>query len=249
MEALVWRVEHFKEIDSTNAWLVNQARGGAEEGLVAHADFQTAGRGRRDRHWEAAAGSALLCSVLLRPELGVEDLQLCVAVVALSTRAAVSAAGRVQIELKWPNDLVIGDVKVAGLLAEVVATERGLAVVVGVGVNLTDRPELKTAVSLREASGVTVTSHELLGEVLAEIVTRRPQLDDALGRRALMEEYAKHLATLGRAVRVERVGDVVFGTATGVNELGQLVVRAAEADVTVTAGDVIHLRSTEGDAS
>src|SRR5487761_2245170 len=146
-----WRIEHFDEIDSTNTWVGAQALEGAAEGLVALADFQSRGRGRRDRRWEAPAGSALLCSVLLRPAVDLDDVQLGVAVMALALRAALERAAGLHADLKWPNDLLVGNAKVAGLLSEVVATDEGVALVVGLGVNLTSHP-VTSSTSVRGAT-------------------------------------------------------------------------------------------------
>jgi BirA family transcriptional regulator, biotin operon repressor / biotin---[acetyl-CoA-carboxylase] ligase len=123
VERLTWRVEHLSEIDSTNRWLVERAKEGADEGLVVYADFQSAGRGRLERPWEAPARSSLLCSILLRPELDVDHLQLVVAAVALAARAALVRLCGLRPDLKWPNDLVVGPKKLAGLLCEVVEAE------------------------------------------------------------------------------------------------------------------------------
>ena len=243
---MLWRVEHFEEIDSTNAWVSARAREGAEEGLVAVAEFQTEGRGRLDRHWEATAGTALLCSLLLRPTLGVGDLQLCVAAVALSTRAALAALCGVAPGLKWPNDLVLGDAKVAGVLAEIVATTAQPAVVVGVGVNLTGRPALGSAISVFEASGVSLQSRGVLDRLLGELERRRPLLDEARTRQEIADEYGANLVTLGQSVRVERRDDVLHGVAQRVDRSGQLIVRVGDGEVTVAAGDVIHLRGDAG---
>src|ERR1017187_5767868 len=124
---MIWRVEHFRVIDSTNSWLAAQASGGASEGLVALADFQSAGRGRLDRSWQAPARSALLCSILLRPTLDADHLQLVIAAVALSARSTLVRLCGLRPDLKWPNDLVVGDQKLAGVLGEVVTTSEGLA--------------------------------------------------------------------------------------------------------------------------
>jgi BirA family transcriptional regulator, biotin operon repressor / biotin---[acetyl-CoA-carboxylase] ligase len=113
-------VRRFAEIDSTNRYLLDVARAGAPEGTVVVADHQSAGRGRLDRRWEAPAGDNLLVSVLLRPSLPLGELHLCSAAVAL---AAADACGRVaglMPDLKWPNDLVVGERKLGGILAEVV---------------------------------------------------------------------------------------------------------------------------------
>jgi BirA family transcriptional regulator, biotin operon repressor / biotin---[acetyl-CoA-carboxylase] ligase len=110
-------------LDSTNSYLVDQARSGAPEGLVAVADYQTAGRGRMGRRWEAPQGANLLASVLLRPSLAPSELHLLTIVAALAAADACAETARVQAGLKWPNDLLVGERKLAGVLAESVPGE------------------------------------------------------------------------------------------------------------------------------
>src|SRR5487761_2022386 len=236
-----WRIEHFDEIDSTNTWVGAQALEGAAEGLVALAAFQSRGRGRRDRRWEAPAGSALLCSVLLRPAVDLDDVQLGVAVMALALRAALDRAAGLHADLKWPNDLLVGKATVAGLLSEVVATDEGVALVVGLGVNLTSHP-LTSSTSVRDASGVTLSARELLDTVLEEAGRRRALLDSAAGRDTLRAEYEGALATLGQRVRVSVVGADHIGHARRVDSAGRLVVEVDGVERTFSAGDVVHLR-------
>jgi len=241
---IVWRVEHFEEIDSTNSWLVNQAKNGAAEGFVAYADFQTAGRGRLDRQWEAPAGTSLLCSILLRAPVEPEELQLVVATVALAARAALVRLSGVRPDLKWPNDLIVADKKLAGLLAEVVTTDEGLATVVGIGINLTHAgPDAVRATSILEESGLTITSRALLDILLFELEWRRALLDTREGRAQIREEYEGALRTIGQRVRVELVGETVVGDAVGVDESGQLVVLVEDLRLTFSVGDVVHLRA------
>lgn len=239
---MVWRVEHFSEIDSTNTWLGGQALEGAPEGLVAVADFQTKGRGRRERRWEAPAGSSLLCSVLLRPRVDLDDIQLGVAVVALSLRAALVRLVGLRADLKWPNDLLVDGAKLAGLLAEVVATDEGVALVVGCGVNLRSHPEGTASTSVSEATGLTVSPRALLDLLLEEIAPRRALLDHPEGRAALREEYETSLATLGQRVRVVVHGGEHVGEARRVDAAGRLVVDVDGLERTFAAGDVVHLR-------
>ena len=239
---MVWRVEHFDEIDSTNTWVGARALEGEPEGLVALADFQTQGRGRRDRRWEAPAGSALLCSLLLRPDVGLDAVQLGVALVALSLRAALGRLTQLSCDLKWPNDLLIRGDKVAGLLAEVVASEDGVALIVGCGVNLTSHPDATASTSVRDASGLSLTPRQLLDELLAEVASRRTLLEDATGRSALREEYEGALATLGQRVRVTVVDGEHVGEAKRVDDAGRLVVDLDGVERTFSAGDVVHLR-------
>lgn len=250
MSSFVWRIEHFDEIDSTNTWLAARAVEGAPEGLVAVADFQSAGRGRLDRRWESPSGASLLCSILLRPDVAPDQLQLVVAAVALAARSALVRLSGVRPALKWPNDLVVGAAKIAGLLAEIVAVDERLAVVIGIGVNLThDGPADTLSTSVRAEAGVTITAPALLDILLDELEARRALLDSAEGQVTIRAEYERALVTLGQMVRVEGAHDVIVGRATSVDEFGQLIVDTGSASTAISVGDVVHLRAHEGDAS
>lgn len=243
MQHHFWRVEEFDEIDSTNTWLAEQARRGAPEGLVARADYQSAGRGRLERTWESARGSALLCSVLLRPGLASNDLSYAVAAVALSARGALATLSGLTASLKWPNDLVVHDRKLGGLLAEVVAVGDELAVVVGLGLNLTDHGSLHPhATNLWRESGQSFVAREVLDAVLVELDTRRELLADPDGRATLLAQWRGALSTLGRRVRVVQHDAEREGVALDLDEHGGLVVEVAGERRVFTVGDVVHLR-------
>jgi BirA family biotin operon repressor/biotin-[acetyl-CoA-carboxylase] ligase len=240
-------VRRFGEIDSTNRYLVEQARQGAPEGTVAVADHQTAGRGRLGRTWVAPPGSSLLLSVLLRPTLPPERLHLVTAVVALAAAGAVDEVAGFRPGLKWPNDLVVDDRKLAGVLAEggLPASGSGSgapAVVVGIGINLNwpdDLPDelAPIAVAVNHVTGHAVDAGAVLDALLA-------QLDRRYGDwTAVASEYRRSCVTIGRDVRVE-LGDETFtGTAADVSDDGQLLVDVGMCLRTVAAGDVIHLFS------
>jgi len=153
-------------------------------------------------------------------------------------RAALGAEGA-SVLTKWPNDLVVEHARVsgklAGLLAELVAGEPA-AVIVGLGLNIKAVPEVPGAVSLRELGGRTGRD-----ELLAGIITRlRPYLDEP--DRALAAVKAAS-STLGRAVRVNRIGAAdIDGVATGIDSEGRLVVVAGDVEHRIETGDVIHLR-------
>ena len=233
-----WRVRRFDEIDSTNRYLLDEARGGAEGGLVAVADHQTAGRGRFDRRWEAPPGSSLLVSVLVRPAARWRRPAPPVMAAALGAGGRRRGGSRVRPGIKWPNDLVVGDRKLAGLLAE----REGDALVIGVGCNVdwdAFPPELAgTATACNLEAGRAVDRDLLLERFLARLAVAF----DALGE--VPARYRAQLETLGRRVRVERAHDALEGEAVDVTDDGALVVRTDDGtDVPVTAGDVIHLRS------
>jgi BirA family biotin operon repressor/biotin-[acetyl-CoA-carboxylase] ligase len=243
---MIWRVEHFMEIDSTNTWLVKKANEGADEGLAAYADFQSNGHGRLDRRWESPTGTSLLCSVLLRPAIDVDQLQLVVAAVALAVRAALVRLCGVRPGLKWPNDLMVENRKLAGLLAEIVTTGDEWGVVVGFGVNLTSSPDPSTSTNVLEASGVRITPRALLDIVLEELEVRRDSLDSEVGRSALRDEYERALLTLGQVVRVETLNEVFVGEACRVDTHGRLVVDTEDGEMKFFVGDVVHLRAQDG---
>ena len=243
---MIWRVEHLRDVDSTNSWLVERAKVGADQGLAVYADFQSAGRGRLERAWVAPAGTSLLCSVLLRPPLDVDQLQLVVAAVSLATRGALGRLCGVRPGLKWPNDLVVGDAKLAGLLAEVVTNDAGLAVVVGLGINLTDHPGDVAATDVLAESGVTIAARGLLDILFEELEWRYALLDGDEGRATLRDEYRRALVTLKRSVRVERTADVVVGVARDIDDNGRLIVDVDGVAVVVSSGDVVHVRAELG---
>ena len=225
------------EVDSTNRVALDLARAGAPEGTVVVAGFQSAGRGRRGRPWEAPAGSSLLASVLLRPGpvLPPGRLHLAVAVVALAAADACAAAAGFRPGLKWPNDLVVGDAKLAGVLAEL----EGEAVVVGLGMNLSAvGPWPDGAVAAEGVAGRPVDADAVLGALL-------PALADRYGDwPAVASAYRRACTTLGRTVRVDLADETFTGTAADISDDGHLLVDVGMCLRTVTAGDVVHLRPT-----
>jgi BirA family biotin operon repressor/biotin-[acetyl-CoA-carboxylase] ligase len=200
---------------------------------VAVADHQTAGRGRLGRTWQAPPGASLLMSVLLRPQLDPGRLHLATAAVALAAADACEQVAGFRPELKWPNDLLVADRKLAGVLAESDLP----AVVVGIGMNVnwdTDVPS--GGVAANQVSGRAVDRHALLDALLAALAPRADDWD------AVGSEYRRRCATIGRLVRVELADESFTGTAADVSDEGHLLVDVGTCIRTVTAGDVVHLR-------
>ena len=235
-----WTVLHVAETGSTNTDLLELAVRGADDEhggsrpdrVALIADHQTAGRGRLDRRWEAPPGSNLLLSVLLRdlPEHLHEITQR----VALAAAAACHRVAVADLEIKWPNDLLLNGHKVAGILAQT-GTVGGSVdhVVVGIGLNIAWAPE--GAACLHDVSS-HVDRWDLVRALLREF--------DHLATADVPAVYRARLATIGQTVRVHLPGDdVIDGTAIGVEDDGRLVVLDACA-VThrIDTGDVVHLR-------
>jgi BirA family biotin operon repressor/biotin-[acetyl-CoA-carboxylase] ligase len=240
-------VRFYDEIGSTNTELVEDARVGAPEGLVLVADHQTAGRGRLDRSWSAEAGTALLVSVLLRPPLPISEVPVVLMAAGLAACDGVEATAGFRPQLKWPNDLVVDDRKLAGLLTESTPGEV-TAVILGLGINVTAAaypPELaETATSCEEQAKGPVDRAELLVAFLAALEARYSAVLVKGGREPTMEAYRADSATIGRRVRVELPGSTLEGIADRVAWNGQLVVvDDGGGHHVVNAGDVIHLRT------
>jgi len=240
-----WRVERVAETGSTNADLVARARLGEPAGVVLVADHQTAGRGRLGRAWAAPPGASLLLSVLLRPPPGV-PLHGATQAVGLAARGACGDVTGVLPALKWPNDLLVGPRKLAGVLAEAVAEDgRVAAVVVGIGLNVQwgdDVPSelAERLVALDHLTGGPVDREAVLAAFLDHLTRRVAQWQQAPAD--LAADYRLDLATLGQEVRVDRGGDMVVGVAVDLTDVGELVVDAGGDLVTVSAGEVVHLR-------
>ena len=251
----LWRdVTVRAETGSTNSDLLAAARAGAPEGTVLAAEVQTAGRGRLDRRWICPPRAALSFSVLLRPD-GVPAVAR--GWIPLLAGVAVAAGLRAQAgldaRLKWPNDVLVGGAKIAGILAE----QAGDAIVLGIGINVTTRRDelpVPHATSVVLA-GAAPDREQLLVAVLGELETwyRRWVAAVAAGPAVLAgpggdpaglrAEYLRLSATVGQQVRVSMPGGkLVTGRAGDVDATGRLVVGTASGPVTVSAGDVVHVR-------
>ncbi|MCD0453060.1 biotin--[acetyl-CoA-carboxylase] ligase [Actinocorallia sp. API 0066] len=259
-----WReIRVVSETGSTNADVAALAAEGAREGVVVVAEAQTAGRGRLGRSWAAPPRSGLMFSVLLRPGASVPATRLgwlplltgvavATAVRSVTTRAQAGEFGEatggaaVEAALKWPNDVLVGDRKLAGILAE---RAEG-AVVVGVGLNVSLRAAelpVPTATSLLIEDAATTDRETVLKAILRELALRYTEWRAADGDpdgSGLRGAYRALSATLGRDIRVELPGGTAeTGTARDVDAEGRLVAETARGERAYSAGDVVHVRN------
>ena len=246
--SVVTAVQWHDRVASTNAVALAAGAQGAGEGLLVVADEQSAGRGRHGREWLAPAGSSLLVSLLVRPVVGSAAVSLLPLLTGLVLAETVSRhLPGAEVALKWPNDLLVEGRKAAGILVE----GSGGAAVVGIGVNVDwrglERPEaLAGAVSLAEAGGHDVDRWRLLAGLVGVFSRRYGQWQELPA--AFLDGYRQRCATLGQRVRVTlTAAEPVEGVATGIDRTGALEVRRSGGSiVTVTAGDVEHLRPATG---
>jgi BirA family biotin operon repressor/biotin-[acetyl-CoA-carboxylase] ligase len=231
---------------STNADLVRAAASGAPEGSVLVAEHQHAGRGRGDRVWTAPPRSGLAVSALLRPPPRTRPrwgwLPL-LAGVAVAT--AIRRVAEVEAVLKWPNDVLLGDRKVGGVLIEVA----GDAVIVGIGLNVSLRSDelpVPSATSLLLAGAASTDRDPLLRALLREMQSRYVAWREHAGdpdAGELAATYRRLCCTLGRDVTVHLPGGATRGgRAVDVDRDGCLVLAVDGERETLAAGDVVHLR-------
>ncbi|MFI7638608.1 biotin--[acetyl-CoA-carboxylase] ligase [Nonomuraea sp. NPDC049400] len=237
-----------ESIGSTNADLAKAAAGGAGEGAVLVAEAQLAGRGRLGRSWSAPPRSGLTFSILLRPALPVAAQGWLPLLYGVAAASAVRRLAEVDVRLKWPNDLLIGERKLAGILAE----RADDAVVIGMGMNVSLKPEelpVETATSLIIEKAACIDRDPLLRAVLREIESHYRDWTAAEGdaeASGLRSAYLAVSATVGRRVRVELPNEqALIGLATGIDRFGHLQVESEDERYTLSAGDVVHVRTAE----
>lgn len=239
-----------EEIPSTNTLLKELAREGAPAGSVAVCDFQSAGRGRLQRVWQAAAGETLPVSLLLKPRLTPEQIPLCTLGAAVAAAQAIEqVCPELRAGIKWPNDVVIGGRKCVGILCEGAFDPEGrLCVIMGVGFNGNQRvfpPELAaSATSLflekqrQDPDAEPVILRELLTAFLEAAEKAADRLEEG-GLPAILPEYRARSVTIGSAVRVIAPTEEYIGQAEGMDASGSLLVRDGSGVFrTVVCGDV-----------
>lgn len=240
-------LHYLDETDSTNIDAKQYAHKGAPHGTVIVADMQTAGRGRKGKTWQSPAGKAIYMTILLRPDFSPDKVSMLTLVMGLSVAQAVAEIPGLNPGIKWPNDIVIDQKKICGILTEMeVQAEDASYVVVGVGINVNNSspdefPEeiRQTATSLKIASGASYSRAALIGRVLYYFEKNYDTFVSSLDLSGLMEDYHKYLLNKDAEVKVLDPKGPYIGIARGINEAGELLVEKENGEViSVYAGEV-----------
>jgi len=237
-------------IDSTNRLLMTEALAGASDGCVIAAEHQQAGRGRRGRSWQATPGGGLMFSVLWRFDGGLQAIGGLSLAVGLAVARAVNRHSSHVAQLKWPNDILVGYRKLAGILIEIQGDMHGMAfAVAGVGLNVRIRGEqrdcIDQAVVDLEEIGAHVSRNRLLADCLDEMHAVMAVFR-CEGFAALRADWEALDAYAGRPVRLQFPdGRSARGTAAGVDETGALRLRGANGLFHLYNGGEISLRPEE----
>lgn len=238
----------FDEIDSTNTEAINQAKRGADEGLCVVAERQTAGKGRHGRTWISPENAGLYFSIVLRPKIEMKFLPLLTLMSAVAVADVLREVYNLKPDIKWANDVHINDKKICGILAETAETTKGLAVIVGIGINLSSEAfpdELNDiATSIEEETGQKADAEELLNALTRFLDYFYEIFNSKNGAKSILNEWKKRSSySFGKEVKVKLEKEEFSGTTDGLEENGALRVRTKSGEIrTIQAGDVERLR-------
>ena len=246
----VTNVVYYHETDSTNTRAKQAAEDGEKSGTLFITECQTGGRGRRGRTWESPAGSGIWMSLLLRPEIKPFDASMLTIVAAMGMKDAIeeiigagAGQGGIHCKIKWPNDIVLGDRKICGMLTEMSAeTDWINYVVIGIGVNVNttefDDSIKDMASSILLQTGSSVKRSDVVVAFARHFSRYYDEFLKECNLSGLADDYNKALINVGRDVKiVERDGSFV-AKAVGIDETGSLIVEKDGDTIRIVAGEV-----------
>lgn len=245
------RMIRLEQTDSTNIQVRKLAISGAEEGTVVSAKLQTDGRGRRGRVWESPEGDNLYVSLLLRPDLATECAPMLTLVMAYSIALVLRRATGLEIQIKWPNDLVIHGKKICGILTEMYLQEQSIDyIIVGFGINV-NQEQFGTAIrhmatSLSVEAGRRFDCEDLLEEILTVFEGQYEKFLKYKDLSCIQEQYNLMLVNRDREVRILDPVREYRAFALGIDEMGGLRVRTAEGAMEIIRSGEVSVRGIYG---
>jgi BirA family biotin operon repressor/biotin-[acetyl-CoA-carboxylase] ligase len=244
-------VKSLTSVGSTNTEAKELFIQGEKEGLIVTAKSQTAGRGRKDRPWLSPIGG-LYFSLILNPRLGTGNAPLLGLLSACAVARGLSKLGVENVRLKWPNDVLIGQSKIAGILSEAVTIgDESVGIIIGIGVNqncqVSDMPPglQWPTTSVFDELGKETSIESLLCFIVNEIDALLQIVERDFSFAAVLNEWREVSSTLGVRVRIHEEGKITDGIAKDIGEDGALIVETDKGLVNVMFGDVSHLRTEE----
>lgn len=239
------KIFSFKEVSSTNDLAYQYALKSSGEGVIFIAESQTRGRGRLGRKWFSPKGKGLWFSLILRPEIGFSDITLLPLLTTVSCADAISKTLGLDIKIKWPNDLLINNKKIGGVLLEMKAeVDRINFLIVGIGIDVNldkkDYPEyLKDkATSLKIENGRMVSRPGLLANILENFENNYLGFPD--NKIDIVKAYSNLCSNLGKMVSVETQAGIVNGKAVKIEESGCLVLKNKHGELLkLSSGDIL----------
>jgi BirA family biotin operon repressor/biotin-[acetyl-CoA-carboxylase] ligase len=238
----------YEHVGSTNTVAFDLA-GRTNDGAVVVADSQEKGRGRLGRSWISPPGSNIYMSIILKPDLEPMDATLITLMAAVASTRALRRTTGLDISIKWPNDLIVSEKKIGGILTDLkTAQKRILCAVVGIGINVNSDldgfPEevRKIATSLKNETGRTFPREELIPGLLNEMDIWYRHLK-SLSREKILSAWKSLTSTLGKNVIVATGQETLAGIAESVDDAGMLLLRLPSGEMKrISSGDVIRVR-------
>src|SRR2546430_800338 len=243
------QILRFDSLPSTNVEAASRAVEGAPEGLCVMASEQTSGRGRMERQWVSPKGTGLYCSIILRPQLDQSLWPLLTLMAAVAVHDALLDVYDLETDIKWPNDILVNDRKLCGILAETVDTPLGRAVILGIGVNLKHNSfsaEVEgVATSVEAATGRNADLELVIEPLFGSIVRYYQMLQHLGGSKEIVQEWsARSSYANGKRVRLVNSGEIVEGFTRGLESDGGLRIETDTGEIRIfRAGDVTAVRT------
>lgn len=236
----------FDSLPSTNLEAAKRAQEGVPEGLCIVASEQTAGRGRLGRQWLSPRNAGLYCSIFLRPRFDQSLWPVITLMSAVVVHEALLAACSLQTDIKWPNDILHGEKKLCGILAEIVETPEGRAVIVGIGINLTNNslpPELR-ATSVSAATGQPTNLEQVLTKLQECFASWYRGLNGPRGADDIIAAWSQRSSYAeGKEILIKDAGTEFQGTTRGLTKEGALRVETEAGEVRIVRAGDVSLRS------
>jgi BirA family biotin operon repressor/biotin-[acetyl-CoA-carboxylase] ligase len=244
------QILRFDSLPSTNLEAARRASEGASEGLCVVAGEQTAGRGRLQRQWVSPKSAGLYFSIVLRPQFEQNAWSLLTLMAAVAVNDALREACTLETDIKWPNDILVNDKKLCGILAETVETSLGRAVVIGIGINLTSHsfPEEfeQVATSVESATDRTPDLETLLRALIVGLGNHYESLKLVDGPERIIHAWCTRSSYCeGKLIRVVESNETLLGTTRGLERDGAIRVETPTGIRIVRAGDVTSVRPDE----
>jgi len=230
-----WRLEVFEELASTSTLCAERARAGEAAGLAVLALRQTAGRGSRGRVWQAPAGNLNL-SVLLRPQRPAAEAGMFALLAGIAVAEALEALTPLRVTLKWPNDVLLGQAKLAGILIDAVPSGTWLDwLVIGIGINLREAPKIEG----RRTTALGEHGIEQDPQMMANAVLERLAHWQDASAEAIRESWLSRAHVIGTRIEVQTGAKLLQGSFAGLTPAGELLLQSENRIEAISTGEVL----------
>jgi BirA family transcriptional regulator, biotin operon repressor / biotin---[acetyl-CoA-carboxylase] ligase len=242
------KIIHFLETDSTNTRAQQYALDGCQEGTVITAESQTKGRGRRNRDWYSPHGKGIYMSVILYPRISLKELPKITLAAAVAATEALQASAGIRVEIKWPNDLLMNNKKICGILTELnsLGNEKNV-VIVGIGINVNTPLEMFPADIADIATSILIETKQKIPRpvIIKSLIENFDHYYEIFlngGFNSILDKWKDSSNIVGRKINVKQAGAHVTGTVVDVDMDGALLVRDNDGVIqTIYSGDISYI--------